>query len=47
MFVDRGCFVTEETMLCSLCVLMEGALIHGRVSFLRGLSNSALLQGKL
>jgi len=33
MCIDRGCVGTGESKLCSLCVLTEGALVHGRVSY--------------
>jgi len=32
MCIDRGCVVTGWNMLCSVCVLTEGALLHSRVS---------------
>jgi len=33
MRVDRGCEDTEESELNSLSLLIEGALEHGRVSY--------------
>ena len=33
MCIDRWCIVTEEIKLCSVCVLKEGALVQGRLSF--------------
>jgi len=30
--IDIGCVGTGESKLCSVCVLTEGALVHGRVS---------------
>ena len=32
MSIDRGCVGTEESKLCSVCVLTEGMLGQGRVS---------------
>jgi len=32
-FIDRLCVVTGERNLCSVCVLTEGALLKGRVSY--------------
>jgi len=32
MCIVRGCVVTGESKLCSVCVLTEGALVQGRVS---------------
>ena len=32
MFIERGCVVTGESKLCSVCVLTGGALVQGRVS---------------
>jgi len=32
--IDRGCVVTGEINLCSLCLLTEGALVQGRVNVL-------------
>ena len=29
MCIDSGCVVAGEIKLCSLCVLTEGALVHG------------------
>jgi len=29
---NRGCVVTGESKLCSVCAITEGALLHGRVS---------------
>jgi len=31
MCIDRGCIVTGESTLCSVCVLTEGALVQGRL----------------
>jgi len=31
--IDRLCVATGKRKLCSLCVLSEGALLHGRVSY--------------
>jgi len=33
MCIDRGCVGTGESKLFSLCVLTEGALVQGRVSY--------------
>jgi len=33
MCIDRGCVDTGESKLCCLCVLTEGALVQGRVSY--------------
>ena len=33
MCIDRWYFVTEESKICSECVLTEGALAQGRLSF--------------
>jgi len=30
--IGRGCVGTGESKLCSVCVLTEGALVHGRAS---------------
>ena len=35
MCIDRGCVDTEESKLCSVCVLTEGALEQGRVSYVQ------------
>jgi len=31
MCIDRGCVGTGESKLCSVCVLTEGALLHGKI----------------
>ena len=31
--IDRGCVGKGESKLCSGCVLTEGALVQGRVSY--------------
>jgi len=33
MCIDRGCVGTEDSKLYSVCVLTEGALVVGRVSY--------------
>jgi len=33
MCIDRGCVGTVESKLCTVCVLTEGALLQGRVSY--------------
>jgi len=33
MCIDRGCIGTGERKLGSVCVLTEGALVHGSVSY--------------
>jgi len=33
MCTDRGCVGTGESKVCSVCVLTEGALVQGRVSY--------------
>ena len=32
MFIVRVCVVTGESKICSVCVLTEGVLVHGRVN---------------
>jgi len=31
--IERGCVGTGESKLCSVCVLTEGAVVQGRVSY--------------
>jgi len=33
MCIDRDGIVTGESTLCSVCVLTEGALVQGRLSY--------------
>jgi len=33
MCIDRGCVGTGDSKLCSACVLTEGALVQGIVSY--------------
>jgi len=33
MFIDRGCFDKWESKLCSVCLLTEGAFLHGRLGY--------------
>jgi len=33
MCIDRGCVGTWESKVSSVCVLTEGALVHGRVRY--------------
>jgi len=33
MCIDKGCVVTGKSKLCSVCLLTEGALDYGRVSY--------------
>ena len=33
MFIDRGCVDTEELEFCSVCVLIDGALLQRKVSY--------------
>jgi len=34
MCIDSGCVGTGESKLSSVCVLKEGALVYGRVSYI-------------
>jgi len=31
--IERGCVSTGESKLCSICVLTEGVVVQGRISY--------------
>jgi len=47
MCIDRGYVGTRESKLSSVCVLTEGALVQGRVSFFMCIDRRWLVQGSV
>ena len=44
IFLDRVCVVTEESMLCLICVFTEGALVQGRIIYVLYVGGSKIFR---